>query len=358
MILKKRRVGIVGGGFGLAVLLPAFRSISDCDVVGLVASSEMKTKAIAEKNSLSSVFRDWNDMLDNGNLDILAIATPPELQVSIIKKAFKKNIAVFAEKPLGLRFEDAKSLLKQYKEVSPRNFAFDVEFMEIPKWKQTKALLVQGQIGAIKRIFVNWNLMTYANLNHLSNWKTSTELGGGALSAFGTHVFYYLEEFVGSIEKVNVLLSRDFNDQRETDTFLQINCVFKSGAEGHVVIHTNKLGGPEHRIEFVGEKGQILLLNTTSDYMRGFKVYSCEASKDSSYSEIPGQEESQSEFSDGRIDCVRSLVARWMTSIANSTSSTFNPGMQQAFRNQYLINLAMKSHQTQQWVDVVENINE
>ena len=107
-------IGIVGSGFGLYGLLPAFHSTAHCQVVAFCGKQSPRLLNIIKKLSLEKsihLYQDWQEMLDCEPLDAVAIAVPPSAQYPIAKAALEKNIHVFAEKPLTAQLTHAYDLV-------------------------------------------------------------------------------------------------------------------------------------------------------------------------------------------------------------------------------------------------------
>ncbi len=71
------RVGIVGLGFGATVVCPAFRSDSRCQVIGLASRHPEKTREAAGRLSVPRAFESWTALVNDPEVDAIAIAVPP-----------------------------------------------------------------------------------------------------------------------------------------------------------------------------------------------------------------------------------------------------------------------------------------
>lgn len=105
---RKITVCIVGGNYGLKVLLPAILRIKNITLKAIATKNKRIDKDIAYYNS-------WKKMIDECGPDLVLIAVPPKLQSNIIKYLIKNNINFLAEKPLTYNFIDAKKILDKFK---------------------------------------------------------------------------------------------------------------------------------------------------------------------------------------------------------------------------------------------------
>ena len=57
------KVGIIGSGFGLYGLLPAFNSTKDCKVVSICGSKTQRLVNYCQSIGLKKIYTDWQTML-------------------------------------------------------------------------------------------------------------------------------------------------------------------------------------------------------------------------------------------------------------------------------------------------------
>src|SRR3989344_5483712 len=200
------KIGIIGSGFGLYGLLPAFNSTPACKVISICGKKTERLVNYCKSNGLKKIYTNWQEMLDKEKLDALAIAVTPNAQYEIAKAAIKKGLHVFAEKPLAASYAQANELQKL---ASKRKIVTAVDFIfpEIEEWKKVKQLLETKKYGNTTNISVNWDFLSYDVKNKIKSWKTDVSEGGGALSFYFSHTLHYLEYFAGEINDIRGLLS-------------------------------------------------------------------------------------------------------------------------------------------------------
>ena len=133
------RLGIVGSNYGRMVQLPAFRADPRCTVVALAGSNEARTRELAQVAQVPKAYGDWRALIDDEEVDAVAIATPPGLQTEIALAALANGKPVFAEKPLARTLGDARSLL-QAAEQSKRPTMVDFNFTQVMGWLRAKEM--------------------------------------------------------------------------------------------------------------------------------------------------------------------------------------------------------------------------
>ena len=147
----------------------------------------------------------------------------------------------------------------------------DFTFTELRAWQKAKTLLDSGAIGRLRHVDVLWNVENASTRLRLKNWKTSGEAGGGALGNLASHSLHYFEWFCGPLTGLSARLS-GLPDDPAFETGVTLSLAFQSGASGSLTMSCASYLGSGHRLEFYGDDGTLLLVNPTTDYMRGFVV--------------------------------------------------------------------------------------
>src|SRR3989338_10788310 len=128
------KIGIIGSGFGLYGLLPAFNSIENCKVVAICGRRRRQLVSYCKSIGFENIYSDWRLLLKHEELDAIALAVTPYAQYKISKVAIKKGLHVFAEKPLAVNKSQASELLI----LANKNkiiHGVDFIFPEIAEWK-------------------------------------------------------------------------------------------------------------------------------------------------------------------------------------------------------------------------------
>lgn len=334
------RVGIVGSNFGRAVLLPAFRADPRCQVVALAGRDPKKSAEAAREAGIARAFKTWTELVEDDAIDAVAIATPPSLQPDIAIQALSQGKAVFLEKPLAATIAQADALLEQAL-ASNRPAMIDFEFPELPAWQRAKILIDEGAIGKLRHVVVTWQVENHATRMRLKSWKTNGDDGGGVLGNFVSHCFHYLEYFCGPLANISAQLFGLPGEKSASESTVALTGEFESGAGLSLSMSAASYLGSGHRVEFYGEDGTLMLINTTADYMRGFELFYAHRPAEK-LARVDVKAPDDSHFPDGRIAPVSRLAARFLDAIEKGTQ--VRPGIREGHRVQHLIELARLSH--------------
>ena len=100
------KIGIVGCGGISGVHVPGWNKLEDCEIVAICdVRQEMMDKYPGPRQYLN-----FDEMLENEELDIVDICLPTYLHAEYSMKAMEKGINVLCEKPVSLNREDVKKV--------------------------------------------------------------------------------------------------------------------------------------------------------------------------------------------------------------------------------------------------------
>jgi predicted dehydrogenase len=341
------RLGIVGSNYGRVVQLPAFRADPRCVVIALAGSDQAHTAERARAVNVSKAYGDWRALVEDKDVDAVAIATPPALQARIALAALALAKPVFAEKPMASTLADARAMLRAA-ETSRRPAMIDFNFHQIVSWQRAKTMLDDGAIGRLRHVAVHWHTENRAIQMRMRNWKTTSDDGGGVLGNFISHCFHYLEWFCGPVARLNARLSGLPGDEN-LQTTVAMALEFQAGQLASLSMSCASFLGSGHRIEFYGEDGTLVLANTSADYMRGFELWHARRPA-AALERIAVEDPVDALFDDGRIAPVSRLAKNFLDAIESGGSA--QPDFAAGYRVQQLIDAAQRSHRQGEMIDV------
>jgi predicted dehydrogenase len=343
------RLGIVGSNYGRTVQLPAFRADARCEVVALAGSDAARTAELARAASVAKGYGDWRSLVEDPNVQAVAIATLPSLQSAIAVRALELGKPVFAEKPMASDLARARAMLR-LAESSGQPTTIDFNFHQIMAWQRAKQMLDEGAVGALRHVTVHWHVESRAIQMRMRNWKTVGDDGGGVIGNFISHCFHYLEWFCGPISGLSARIS-GLPEDATLETTVAMAMRLKSGPLASLSMSCASYLGIGHRIEFFGEGGTLVLHNPGADYMRGFELF--HAKRPGALAPVPVTDPIDAQFPDGRIAPVSRLAKLFFDAIENGGTPT--PGFAQGYRVQQLIDVARRSNSQGEWIDVESN---
>ena len=340
------RIGIVGCNYGRTVHIPAFRLDSRCKIQAIAATDPARAAQAASACDVPLHFGNWRELVEHREVDAVVIATPPPAQPEIAMRALDLGKPVLAEKPMAADVEGALAMLQRAGQKG-RPSMVDFNFAEVMSWQRAKGVLDDGGIGALRHVFVTWNVENYAT-RHRTGWKSSTTRGGGALFNLVSHSFYYLEWFCGPIVEMSAQLSALPGEPRLDEATEVLSLKFASGATGGLCMSSASYLGSGHRLEFYGEDGSLALINETREYMRGFRLFHARRPA-ASLDEIDTQDELERRYQDDRVAPTSRIATRFLDAIERGTRA--HPDFAAGYRVQLLLNAARQSNRSRTWIE-------
>lgn len=279
-------------------------------------------------------------MLEKEKPDAVAIAVVPKYQYEIARFALANGIAVFAEKPLTTSV-DASVRLCELAQKKNLPAMVDFLFPEIPEWKAAKTVIEKRILGKILNVNLQWNFLSHDLKHGIKSWKTDVLEGGGALSFFFSHTFYYLEYFLGKIKTLQCVLAKSEKSLNKGDSIVNMIILFEQGCTGSAHMNISYIGNQKHSIEFEGEKGTLVLKNESDNFVDGFELTLASQKRvekikvDNSFGLPSGTE-------DSRVKLVKLIGERFLRWCKKGVAA--KPDFRDGLRVQKLIELAKISN--------------
>lgn len=256
------RLGIVGGGFGLDVHLPAFKALADVEVTAVADSGSGTAQARLPAGVV--YVPSWRQLLDM-DIDAVSVATPPTQQYEIVLAALARGKHVFCEKPFGGTLTQALSMADGARRSSACVVAVNYQFRYERGIALLKEKLAAGLIGKPYAIDVSWLTAGRANPQSPWSWRNDANAGGGVMGAFFSHVAdmsCWLADAEPSLVfgNMRILIAERMDDtgyQRSVtaEDAVSAQLEMDNGMLATCRISNCQYGGDGMRIEVRGDKG-------------------------------------------------------------------------------------------------------
>ena len=265
-------VSIIGGNFGINVVLPALLDFKDIKIVSATISSNNHiTKNQLFYGNLAIPLINIEQALKVDNVDVIFLAVPPVAQTDVLFKLIDKDIHLFIEKPLSHDIQYARSITlaaKKRKYIT----CIDYTFFGLTEISKLRSLL--GSSKAENYKFV-WNCRSKSFAHAQDSWRFDSARGGGALNNLVSHFIALIDMLFGEIFEIKAILSNSINanDLNFNESSGDISIVHKKGTIGSFNFNSNFEGPPEISLIININNTVIKLENIEKDYFRGFKLY-------------------------------------------------------------------------------------
>ena len=197
------RVGLIGlGNVGTNHHLPAFAAIADLATVVAVADpSPERRAAVAADLRLppEAVFAEPEAMIDEVEIDVVDLATPPNVRMGLARTSLLAGRAIVCEKPIALAPAEAAGLVELAASVDVP-IAMIHNYLHLPEVVAARDAIADGAIGAPEVALVNalgvedrpgsgaWR----------PAWRHDPGVAGGGVLMDMLHLVYVAEALLGS----------------------------------------------------------------------------------------------------------------------------------------------------------------
>jgi predicted dehydrogenase len=189
-------IGIVGMGYGAAVLLPAARALAGARVVALADSGSGRAAAVAADLAGARAL-DTAALVAAEDVDLVIAAVPPAAQAAVIEAVLAHGKALLCEKPLARDAAEAADLAGRVA-AAGLPAAVSLQFRYDPGLRALRELIAGGALGALRRIDVTWLTGGGASPERPWSWRHDRAAGGGIVADFAVHVLDYLTWLSGA----------------------------------------------------------------------------------------------------------------------------------------------------------------
>jgi predicted dehydrogenase len=179
--MKKYRIGIIGyGGFG-GFLHYWWARLENVEVTALADPGSH-----FQNVENCKTYTDWKDLVNDPDVDIVSIVTPPALHVEMACAAMKAGKHVLLEKPVAITDDGAAQILQTQSETG-MVITVDHMIRYNPIIQNFMQLSDSGALGKLRHVVVN----NYAQDAALppDHWFWKKELSGGIFVEHGVHFF-------------------------------------------------------------------------------------------------------------------------------------------------------------------------
>jgi len=273
--MRKLRMGMIGGGKD-AFIGAIHRIAANMDGLIELSCGALSINPEIAKDSARSLFLPedrtyltYDEMISkeaklpaDKRIDFVTIVTPNFAHFAPAMMALENGFNVVIEKPITFTLDEAKQLKKKVEETG-LTLCLTHTYSGYPMVKQAKAMVKDGAIGKVRKIYVEYpqgwlSKLTEREGNAQAAWRTDPKKSGksGCMGDIGTHAAH-LAEYISGLKITK--LCADLNvmvEGRALDDDGNVLLRFDNGAAG-VLMASQVAAGEENalKIRIYGEKG-------------------------------------------------------------------------------------------------------
>lgn len=266
--MSKKKVAIIGLGWGTKVQVPHYRK-AGFEVAALCGRNLEKTQRFASELQIPIATIQLSDVLENPDIDLIYIGTPPLTHEEMSIAALKAGKHVLCEKPMAFTTEATERMCAVAAAYPNQLSLINHELRYLSSMQAAKKVIQNGDIGEIFAFEAKIMDNGYLEKPPQYSWKSHKELAGGIALAICSHIIdsfhWQLQEDL-SLEKslLKTPLSTAFDAENKphpvtSDQWAQLLVNTDSGKSGLMTASFAYTGEPIHLFEFHGTKGKLTL---------------------------------------------------------------------------------------------------
>ena len=183
---EKVGIGIIGTGFAKKVQIPSFLECKNAEIVSVASGHLANAEATAKEFNVKHFTDDWRETVNNPEIDLVCITTPPDTHFEITLAAIENGKHILCEKPMAMNFREAREMTEKAKEKGVLAL-IDHELRFQSGRQKALEMIKSGEIGKIRHAKYNFRNSSRGDKDLPWTWWSTKEHGGGALGAIASH---------------------------------------------------------------------------------------------------------------------------------------------------------------------------
>ncbi|HEX7951575.1 MAG TPA: Gfo/Idh/MocA family oxidoreductase [Burkholderiales bacterium] len=259
--MKKARMAIVGLGMAVG---PHARSALDLadrvDIVYAYSPSAQRRAEFARQFAFAQCDR-LESILDDASIDAVAVLTPPNTHLEIVRRCAAAGKHVLLEKPLEITTARARELVGACR-AAGITLGIVLQHRHKPAVERLTDLVRAGELGALVGASAGVRLWRPQSYYDEPGRGTQARDGGGVLITQAIHTLDVLLALAGAPARVTGFAATSALHDMECEDLVCAAVRWRNGACGVIEATTAAFPGAAERVDLIGTLGTASLLGT------------------------------------------------------------------------------------------------
>ncbi|MBX8607439.1 Gfo/Idh/MocA family oxidoreductase [Pseudomonas cichorii] len=201
-------IGLIGTGFMGRAHALAFRNVSAAfelpvpvHLAALADADSARAEQCAQAWGFERSHSDWQQLIDDPQVQVVAITTPNHLHFSMAMAAIAAGKAVYCEKPLAVSLAQADEM-RRSAEAAGVVTQVGYNYQHNPIIDLAKEMIEAGELGEIISFQGEFSEDFMGDPASPWSWRCEAAHAGGALADLGSHLLAMARYLLGDIEAV------------------------------------------------------------------------------------------------------------------------------------------------------------
>lgn len=249
---KNYRWGILGAGKIAEKFCSALCFVKGSEVYAIASRDIGKAKAYAKQYDAARFYNNYNDLVNDDEVDIIYIATPHVFHYEQTMLCLQHKKAVLCEKPMAQSHRRTAEMIA----AAAQNKVFLMEGLWtacMPFMGEIKALLEEDTIGKPQYISADFG---FAAPKDMAGRLYNKALGGGSILDVGVYPISLVTIILGEPSVIKTISKRS---ETGVDEYANVVMQYANGETAHILSAIN-FNTPV-TAEIIGTKGRIQIKN-------------------------------------------------------------------------------------------------
>jgi len=258
--MKTIKWGIIGCGAVCELKSgPAFYKCQHSELRAVMRRNSEKAADYAKRHNVAKWYDNANELINDPEVDVVYIATPPGAHAEMAKLALQAGKPVYVEKPMGRNFQECVEMNRAAKENNQKLWVAYYR-RALPYFLKVKELIDNYAIGEIQVVTTTFfKAPRPADMDAAQPpWRLNKVIaGGGYFYDLAPHTIDILLFLLGNIKEANGVISNTGKLYSIEDT-VGASFLFESGIVGSGIwCYVSSKMEEKDLIEILGSKGTI-----------------------------------------------------------------------------------------------------
>lgn len=265
-------IGIIGTGFARSTQIPGFRACDGARILAIASGRLENARRVASDFDIEFVARDWREVVEHSDVDLVSIVTPPYTHMEMTLRALEAGKAVLCEKPTAMNAGEAGEMLRRAEDRGALAL-IDHELRFLPSRRLMREMIAAGEIGRVQHVKYFFRAESRSDPERPWNWWSDAAAGGGILGAIGSHAVDSIRWMLRTeVSHVMAQLATHTRERQEEETGRlravtsddEANLILglsdgsvTEGATATIHMSMVEQGQPLHYMEVFGSKGAL-----------------------------------------------------------------------------------------------------
>ncbi|MBE1441297.1 Gfo/Idh/MocA family protein [Paenibacillus sp. OAS669] len=172
------RIGMIGaGGIAKSRHLPNLKEIEGVELAAVANRRYENAQEAAEQFGFRKVYKTWQEVADDSEVDAVFICTPPILHREISEYCIARGKHVFSQARMAMDLEDALQMYKLDQSTSLTTMLCPPpNYMKVEPF--VMQLLKDGELGEVRHVHLTHPSSQYADASKPLYWRQRADLQG------------------------------------------------------------------------------------------------------------------------------------------------------------------------------------